>query len=669
MGTTFDLKGTHQAGRQSPFTTLYAPPASDVQWMSGFWSKRFEILKKHTIDEMWKAMNTPGNSVSFDNFYKQAGLKDGSFEGVDWGDGDCYKWMEAATRVFAVTRDERIDRHLDELISVLALAQDPDGYINTQIQLTDRGRWSRKRHHEDYNLGHLLTAASMHHRLTGKTNFLEIAVRAADYLYSAFMPTPRELVHFGWNPSNIMGLIDLYHETDDRRYVSLADIFVTIRGSHPEDWSSIPDMNFVDPGDQNQDRVPLRKAESAVGHCVTAMYLYAGASDVYAETGERALLDALLRLWQDVTTRKMYLNGGTAAMYHGTSRNLDVVHEAFGLEYQLPNTDAYNETCATIGNAMWNWRLLNITGEGRFADVMEMVIYNGMLSANSIDGTHYFYCNPLRYTGDVFRLSRKTDLPNRWVIHDCFCCPPQVARSIGRMHEWVYGLSKDAVWVHLYAGSSLNTQLTDGAGFRMVQETNYPWSGEVRIWIEEAPERPVTLRLRIPGWTEGMEEAVAVRVNGQKLESSSEPGTYLAIERQWQTGDQVEVNLPMQPCLVQANPLVEQDRNQMAVRRGPVLYCLEGHDLPEGVDLDEVYLPTEVEFEQIYDENFLGGLVTLNGRLVRLAQPDWRNRLYRTAEKVEGHMVEARLIPYYAWANRGEAKMSVFLPVYRGSLL
>jgi DUF1680 family protein len=650
-----------------PFAKMRAPSFEDVGWEGGFWAKRFETLKQNTLDEMWDAMNTPGNSVSFDNFYKQAGLKPGSFEGVDWGDGDCYKWMEAATRVLAVTKDATIDQKLDALISVIAKAQDPDGYINTQIQLTGKERWSRKRHHEDYNFGHLLTAASVHHRLTGKTNLLQVAVKAAEYLYELFMPKPRALVHFGWNPSNIMGLIDLYGETGDKRYIALADVFVSIRGSHPEDWSSIPDMIQIDPGDQNQDRVPLRDETTAVGHCVTAMYLYAGAADVYAETGEKALLDALMRIWDDVTSHKMYLNGGTAALYHGTSSRHDMVHEAFGLAYQLPNANAYNETCATIGNAMWNWRLLKITGEARFADIMERVVYNGMLSATNIDGNRYFYCNPLRYTGNPYNLNRDGELPNRWKVHTCFCCPPQVARSVGWMNEWVYGISEDAVWVHLYAASHLNTMLAEGSQIRLTQDTEYPWKGDIRVTVEEAPEKPIALYFRIPGWTAGLEDDTRIQVNGEDYKTDVRPGTYLEMKRQWKPGDTIDLSLPLQPRLVQANPLVEEARNQLAVQRGPVVYCMEEHDLPEGVRLDEVYLPAHTSFVPVYEENLLGGVVTLQAKMIRVLQPEWKNDLYRVVEKVDPQVIDAKFIPYYAWANRGDAQMSVFMPFYQGT--
>ncbi len=654
--------------QQSRYARLGAPPSTDVTWTSGFWAQRFSTLKEHTLDAMWAAMNTPGNSVSFDNFYKQAGLKDGEFEGVDWGDGDCYKWMEAVARVNSVIHLPDLDCRLDELIAVIAQAQDSDGYINTQIQLTGKKRWSIKRHHEDYNFGHLLTAASVHHRLSGKQNFLDIAIRAANYLYTLFVPPPRELVHFGWNPSNIMGLVDLYHETQDRRYLELADIFLTMRGSHPEDWSSVPGMMFIDPGDQNQDRVPLRDEKTAVGHCVTAMYLYAGAADIYAETGEQALFDAMERIWQDVTTHKMYLTGGTAALYHGTSCRHDQVHEAFGLEYQLPNANAYNETCATIGNAMWNWRLLKITGEARFADVMETVIYNGMLAATSLDGTRYFYCNPLRFTDDPNRLGRLDDVPNRWVTHDCFCCPPQVARSIAWMHEWVYGLSQDEVWVNLYAGSRLDTRLQDGAKISLVQETNYPWHGDIKIQIEDAPPQRVKLQLRIPGWADGLADEIWITVNGEPVASEPKPGTYLVIDRHWQVGDVIHLHLPVQPRLIQANPLVEEARNQLAVQCGPVLYCLEGHDLPEGVDLLEVYLPIQTNFEPSFDPQYLGGIGVLHCHLARLPQPNWKNHLYHFTNISEPEIIQAMLIPYFAWANRGKAKMSVFLPAYYGTI-
>lgn len=648
---------------RSPYRKLQELGPDAVRWTRGFWADKFDLCHAATIESTWDAMHDRRNSACFDNLYVAAGLKDAPFVGTDWGDGDCYKWMEAASHLWGVTTDPALERRLDELIEVVGKAQDPDGYINTQIQLTGKQRWSRRRHHEDYNFGHLFTSASVHYRVTGKRSFLDIALKAADYLYSLFAPTPpRELVHFGWNPSQIMGLVDLYRDTGDRRYLELADIFMTMRGSHPEDITAVPDMVPVDPGDQNQDRVPLRKETMAVGHCVTATYLYAGAADIFMETGEQAIWDGLMRIWQDATEHKTYITGGSAALYHGTSKRRDDVHEAYGLEYQLPNSNAYNETCATIGNAMWNWRLLNISGEARFADAMEQVIYNGGLSPVSLDGRRFFYCNPLRYTGSEYHLTRKDDIPERWQLHGCYCCPPQVARSLAWMKDWAYSLADDGLWVHIYGGNALQTRLADGSPLALSQESDYPWDGQIRLTIAEAPARPFAVHLRIPSWIASQADDVTVRVNGEPVAARPQPGSYFEVRRTWSAGDTIELVLPLAVQLVEAHPLVEEARNQVAVMRGPVVYCLETVDTP-GVALSEVYLPSDVNLAPVRGADLLDGLTVLQGEACRIPAGDWSGRLYRPAGHKAAEKLPITLIPYHAWTNRGPTEMSIWLPM------
>ena len=335
-------------------------------------------------------MQLPDNAATFNDLRMAAGLAPkGKPGGTKWSDGDCHKCIETMAHFFEVTGDEKLDRLMDEAIELVAKAQQPDGYLSSWVQLRGVDRWADLHNHELYNMGHLMTAACVHHRATGKDSYLKIATRVGDYLYDLFSPRPKELAHFGFNPSNIMGAVDLYRTTGDPKYLELAGIFVDMRGSAPGG------------SNQNQAAVPLRKEQEAVGHCVTATYLWCGAADVYAETGEKALLEALERLWHDVTTHKMYVTGGAAALHHGeVSRRTfrrwprDSVHEAFGAEYQLPNRTAYNETCANIGNAMWNWRMLQLTGDAKYADVMERVLYNSMLSAIGLDGTRFLLHQP-----------------------------------------------------------------------------------------------------------------------------------------------------------------------------------------------------------------------------------------------------------------------------------
>jgi len=642
--------GTHVADTSSsPHAKLRSLPVEAVRWTDGFWAERFERCRTVTLPEMEKALHHPNNAACLDNFAVAAGLAKGKHRGTFWGDGDCYKWLEAVAYVFAVTRDPKLDRLMDQYIDLIAKAQEPDGYICTQIQLTDKQRWQHRHHHELYNMGHLLTAACIHHRATGKDTFLAVARKLADYLYGVFQPRPKRLALYGWNPSNIMGLVELYRTTRDKRYLELADIFVTMRGSAP----NLPGERH--PGDQNQNRVPLRKETKAVGHAVTAAYLYCGAADVVAETGERELMQALERIWTNMTGRRMYITGGIGTLHHGVSERGDKVHEAFGRDYQLPNRTAYNETCANIGNAMWNWRMLALTADARYADLMETVLYNAMLSAWGLDGKSYFYSNPLARAGrDVPLLSN--DTPQRWETHKCYCCPPSVARTVAKLGGWAYGLTDDGVWVHLYGGNTLSAKLADGSPLKLTQKTGYPWDGKIAIAIDEAGREAFAVMLHIPAWA----DAASIKVNGEDAGVAATPGSYAAIRRAWKAGDRIELDLPMRVRLIEAHPLVEECRGEVAVMRGPIVYCLESPDLPKGVRLDQIALPADVELTPHHDPKLLGGVTVLEGQAVVRGLSD---ALYAEPKPDRRDRAAIRLVPYYAWANRGVSEMAVWLPL------
>jgi hypothetical protein len=641
----------------SPHVKFRTIGLDEARWTGGFWGARWEQDCRVTIPTMKQVMELPTNSATFHNLRVGAGEIPGKFFGNNWSDGDCYKWIEAAASIYALNRDPELDRQMDEVIAVIAKAQAADGYISTQIQLTDKGRWTDLKHHELYNMGHLLTAACIHHRVTGKTNFLNVARKMADYLYTVFEPRPRELAHFCFNPSNIMGAAELYRTTGDPKYLRLAGIFVTMRGSQPGG------------SDQQQAKVPLRQEQEAVGHAVTAAYLWCGAADVYAETGEQALLEALERLWNDVTSRKMYITGGTAALHHGEShreklkRKPDPVHEAFGAPYQLPNRTAYNGTCANIANAMWNWRMLLLTGEARYADVMERVFYNSMLSAIGLEGKDYFYTNPLRRCGeDVPLLSNDSRV--RWTNTTpaspifCFCCPPSLARTIAQLHTYAYGVSADTVWIHLYGTGQLDTHLPGGDAIQLTQTTDYPWDGKISVCIGKAPTKAMALRLRIPGWV----EQPALKINGQISGEKLQPASYAEIRRGWKAGDLVELQLPMPVVLTESNPLVEETRNQVAVMRGPLVYGLEDKDLPPGVAIESVRVERASKWQVRHEANLLHGVTVLETRAKVLQPTEDATALYRRVPAVKAGTISLRLIPYYAWCNRGASEMSVWLP-------
>lgn len=648
----------------SPYCKLKSVNLDAVKWTHGFWAERFDLCKKVMISHMWGLLSDSEISHAWTNFRIAAGLEKGEFKGTWWHDGDFYKWLESVAYVYSVTHDEKLDQLMDEVIEVIGKAQQEDGYISTPIiigsgiEVTGLGkgptpfkgvkRFERIEHHELYNMGHLMTAACAHYRATGKTAFLDIAKKVGDYLYRVFRNHDSHLAHFGFNPSNIMGSVELYRTTRIYKYLDLAKIFVDMRGSVPGG------------SDQNQDRTPLREAKEAVGHAVTAMYLYCGAADVYMETGDKSIIEALERLWCNVVYQKMYITGGVGALHDGLSPAGDPIHEAFGRNYELPNTTAYNETCANIGNVMWNWRMLSITGEARYADVMELALYNSVLSGISIDGKSYFYTNVLRRYGNEVPLLSQDSLTRMKYI-DCFCCPPNVVRTIAKINGYAYSISDKSIWVNLYGSNILNTELTDGTPLKLRQETNYPWEGKIKITIEAPSKKNFSVMLRIPGWAEG----ASLKVNNRPINDVVKSGQYVEITRNWSAGDLIELTLPMDVQLIEANPLVEEVRGQVAIKRGPIVYCLESPDLPEDIRVSEVIIPHNIELRPHFDKDFLGGVVILEGEALVIKEGDWSNQLYRKVMTVEPQMIKIKLIPYYAWGNRGLSHMTVWIPFVR----
>jgi len=335
------------------------------------------------------------------------------------------------------------------------------------------------------------------------------------------------------------------------------------------------------------------------------------------------------------------------------------VHQAYGRNYQLPNTTAYNETCANIGNVLWNWRMFRATGEARFIDVAELALYNSVLSGVSLDGTNFFYTNPLRVTDPLpteLRWSRE-----RKPFVSSFCCPPNLVRTIAETASYAYAKSTDAIWVNLYGAGELETDLAGVGKVKLSQETEYPWNGRVGIKIDEASGKEFALRLRIPGWV----NAASVRINHRPPSISSKPGSYYEMRRAWKKGDIVDLDLQMDTELIEANPLVEETLGQVAVKRGPIVFCLESVDLPRGVKPMDILLSAETKFRARYDRRLLGGVMVLEGVAQARTNTTWRAQLYRELKTATPSLVKLQLIPYSVWANRGASEMSVWLPLAR----
>jgi DUF1680 family protein len=644
----------------SPFSKLKPADRRGVKWTDGFWGDRFVQLKDITLPYLYELMDDPERGHALTNLRIAAGQLTGEFAGTHWHDEWVYKWLEAASYVYESFQEPQLLALMDETIDIIAKAQQPDGYIATQTTLRGWERFQAINLHELYVMGHLLTAACVHHRVTGKANFLDIAVRAADYIYSTFHTRDPKLAHFCFNPSHIMGLVDLYRTTKEPRYLEIAMIFIENRGS-------------VKGGtDQNQDRVPLRKEQEVVGHSVLSTYLFSGAADAYMETGDETLLAALDRLWKDLTGKKMYINGGIAAIHKGLSmrpasegntvryKAQDLVHEAAGTEYELPNSTAYNETCAQIGNFMWNWRLLHIQPDARYTDVMELSLYNSILSGIGLEGKSWFYTNVLRWYGAEHRLLTQ-DAYQRFPpakLH--ICCPSNLLRTMASVHGYLYSVSPEGVWVHHYGANEWQGLLADGSPIEWKMETDYPWDGKINITIREALPSPFTVHLRIPEWARG----ASVKVNGSQVEVAGgiQPGSYAALTRSWKSGDVIELVLPMTVRLLEGNPKIETTRNQLAVFRGPILYCLESTDLPEGWRVEDMILPRDCQLSARHESDLLGGVVVLEGNLLARRQEDWSGVLYREINTEAPESVSVKLIPYYAWCNRGISEMTVWMP-------
>jgi DUF1680 family protein len=611
---------------RSPHVRLKPVGVREAKLTGGLLAERYRTNIAAGIPAGWKQL---WESYTIPNFYVVSGRRPGKVEGPRYIDSDGYKWLEGACWAYAHTQDATLKAWIDEFVDVIEAAQEEDGYVNTHFMGERKSlRFTDLNHaHEIYCFGHLTQAAIAHHRVTGEDKLLNVARRFADLLYRLFGPEGK------WgacgHPEAEMALIELYRETGERRYLQLASRMIDARGRKPP---------VLDGSVYLLDHAPFREQREAVGHAVRALYLYAGATDLYMETGERALLDTLHALWQDVFTRKAYVTGGLGARYDG---------EAFGLPYELPNLRAYAETCAAIAGFMWNWRMLQIEPDARYTDWMEIALYNGILSGVSLDGTRYFYMNPLESRGGYER--------SPWF--GCACCPPNVHRTLASLPGYLYSVSEDTVYVHLYASSELNTQLPNGQPVKIQVHTDYPWSGEIEIRPSAGNYR---VALRIPGWTPEAD----LRVQGARVEAA--PGSYVLVGGSWREGDVVELSLAMPVELLRANPRIEEDRGSAVVRRGPIVYCIEQVDAP-GISLLETYLPhPAVHLEHKSEPSLLGGVVAIEGTVLvdsvdrevqplyvpvtRYTPPQWRE-------------AKVRWIPYYAWANRGANAMKVWLPL------
>ncbi|MBE7169429.1 MAG: glycoside hydrolase family 127 protein [Williamsia sp.] len=664
------LAGNRQASAQdrglvnttvSPFALLRPVDMDAVQWTHGFWAERFQVCKEAMVPNMWHLYTDAGISHAYKNFEIAAKLDTGSFKGPSFHDGDFYKTLESVACLYAATKDGELDRIMDGAIATIAKAQRDDGYIYTKAIIEQnktgaRRQFDDKLSFEAYNIGHLMTAACVHYRATGKTSLLNIAKRATDYLYNFYHVASPALARNAICPSHYMGVVEMYRTTRDPKYLELARKLIDIKGS-------------TDDGtDDNQDRIPFRQQTSALGHAVRANYLYAGVADVYAETGDTSLLRVLNMVWDDVAQHKIYVTGGCGSLYNGVSPDgttynpteIQQVQQAYGRDYQLPNLTAHNESCANIGNLLWNWRMLQITAQARYADMLELSLYNSILSGISLDGKHFLYTNPLQVS-DQLPFHQRWSKDRVEYISLSNCCPPNLVRTMAEVSSYAYNVSDKGLWCNLYGSNRLSTKLKGGAAVKLTQETDYPWDGLVKIRLEEVPGAAFSLFLRIPGWSDGAQ----LQVNGKAAAVSVTPGEYAEINRTWKQGDVIELRLPMPVKLLEANPLVEEARNQVAVKRGPVVYCLESIDLPKDKSIFDIAIPLNEKLVPKATTVANSRMMSLEGSALLQPASSWKNKLYKEVSAAKLQPVSIRLVPYYAWGNRGHGDMSVWLPLVR----
>ena len=643
-----------------PFAKVQSIALAEAHWTSGFWANRFELCRTNMLPNMERLMAGTNYTHFLRNFEIAAGLAEGRYRGASFNDGEVYKMLQALSATYAAAPNEALRSHIDKIIETIAKAQREDGYIHTPTLVklrngdTNAAPFQDRQNFEMYNMGHLFTTACVHHQATGQTNLLAVAIKAADFLQRTFTETTPDAARSSVCPSHYMGIIDLYRETGDQRYLDLAKKFFTMRSQ------------ITDGGDDNQDRIPFEQQTNAIGHAVRANYLYAGAADLFMETGDTNLWNPLEPIWRNLTEQKMYVTGGCGALFDGASpdgakdqKNITRVHQAYGRDYQLPNTTAHNETCANIGNVLWNWRMFLATGEARFIDVAELALYNSVLSGMSLNGTNFFYVNPLRTTDPL-----PTEL--RWQHQrvpfvSSFCCPPNLVRTIAGSVQFAYATSADTIWINLYGASELETELPGVGKVKLTQETEYPWNGRIRIKIKAAPEKEFALKLRIPGWA----KTASFRINHRLASLPTKPGNYFEIRRVWKSGDIIDLDLQMDTELIEANPLVEETLGQVAVKRGPIVYCLESVDLPKGVKPLDVFLLPDTKLSARYDRRLLGGVTVLEGTALARTNSNWSGQLYRELKPAKSTPIKLRLVPYSVWANRGASEMSVWLPLNR----
>lgn len=621
----------------------------DIHLEGQFWRERLDTVLARTIPSQHVQLGAHGilESLTLPNppppLRYPRNRHDFTVQ-VFW-DSDVGKWIEAASYALSHRRDADIETKIEKITDDLEKAQAPDGYLNCwYLQREPENRWTNLRdNHELYNLGHLIEGAIAYFLATGRRRLLSILERHVDHVRATFGPGPGQKRGYCGHQEIELALIRLYRLTGEKKQLDLAAYFIDERGRQPHYFDEEAVARGDDPKkfwaksyEYNQSHKPVREQDKVVGHAVRAMYMYSAMADLAAELKDDSLKRACEVLWADVTSSKIYITSGLGPAE---------ANEGFTEDYDLPNDTAYAETCASVALIFWAQRMLHLDLDGKYADVLEQALFNNALGGISRDGEHYFYSNPLDSDGRH----------SRWAWHTCPCCTMNSSRLVASVGGYFVSASDEAIAFHLYGGISTEVALKSGK-VSLREESTYPWSGDIRIKV--APEAPAefALKLRIPGWAQG----ASASVNGEAV--AVEPATvngYLTIRRRWQAGDVVALDLPMPPERIYAHPSVQTDVGRVALKRGPLVYCVEETDNCSG-PVQRLRLPRRSEIMVEQRDDLFDGIVTLVTEATRVSDEGWRGTLYRTAPPVE---VPAKLIalPYYLWNNREKGSMMIWL--------
>ena len=623
----------------------------NVRLEGEFWRERLETVLRTTIPTQHKKLGEYGllNSLKLPQpppplrFPRHA---NGFSVQVFW-DSDVGKWIEAASYALSHRRDADIEAKIEAIVDDFEKAQEPDGYLNCwYLDREPENRWTNLRdNHELYNAGHMLEGAIAYFETTGRRRWLDVMERYIALIAKTFGTGPGQKRGYCGHPEIELALIKLYHLTGEKKHLDLAAYFINERGNQPPHYYDIEKAEREQRGlfeqrypypnyEYSQSHKPLREQDKVVGHAVRAMYIYTAMADLAFETGDPALKSALETLWNDVMETKMYVTAGLGPSAH---------NEGFTHDFDLPNQTAYAETCASVALIFWAQRMLHLDLDGKYADILELALFNGALSGLSRDGEHYFYANPLESDGSA----------ERWAWHTCPCCTMNVSRLVASVGGYFVSTASDGVAFHIYGGISTSATIA-GTTVAIRESSNYPWSGDIKINID--PETPAAfdVKLRIPGWCPGAKASV----NGQSVAMTPVDG-YLTITRTWRKGDTIALDLPMPAERVYANPAVIMDAGRVALKRGPLVYCLEEADNPGGF-VQRLKISQSAELKSSTRADLFGGIVTLSAPGVAIDTSDWHS-LYRPERSKEAPATLTAL-PYYLWANRGKGSMVVWVP-------